>query len=186
MNSRSFAYPKERDSDTFDIKSRAMNFLDILIAIPLIYFIYKGWKRGLIFELAMLVGVVAGSWCAIHLSKGVADLLKLEGDTAILIAFFITFVGVLVIVFFLAKAVEGFVKLVKVGKMNNLLGAALGMLKCLCVLSILLNFITLTDPEGTLISKETQEKSALFSPTYKVGSRITSDLKTYVSERRAK
>ena len=45
-----------------------MTFLDILIGIPLIYFIYKGWKRGIIFEIAALLGILAGIWAATHLS----------------------------------------------------------------------------------------------------------------------
>ena len=162
-----------------------MNLLDVIIAIPLAYFIFKGWKRGLIFELATLCGIVAGCWAAIHFSKWVADLLKLQGDTAVLIAFFITFVGVLFLAFFLGKAVEGFVKLIKVGKINNLLGAVFGMLKCLCVLSILLNFIMLADSENILLTQKTRDSSVFFKPTLKTGERITSHLKTIVEQKRA-
>ena len=49
-----------------------MTFLDILIAIPLCYFIYKGWRRGIIFEVATLLGILAGIWAAVHLSTWVA------------------------------------------------------------------------------------------------------------------
>lgn len=163
-----------------------MNLLDILLAIPLVYFIYKGWKRGLIFELAMLCGIVVGSLAASRLARGIADLLKLEGDAAVLIAFFIIFVGVIFIAFFLSKAVEGFVKLVKVGTVNNILGAALGMLKCLCILSVILNFILLVDRGNVIITQTTKDGSVLFEPIYKVGNRLTSHLNTYVIEKRSK
>ncbi|KWW30064.1 MAG: membrane protein required for colicin V production [bacterium P3] len=161
-----------------------MNFLDIIIAVPLVYFIYKGWRRGLIFELASLAGIVAGCYAATHFSGWVAQTLHLEGETAILIAFFITFVGVLALAAVLGKAVEGFVKLVKAGKVNNLLGAAFGMLKCLCVLSVLLNMLTMADPEGHIITSDTREHSALYKPAVKAGTRLTAHLRLMVEQQR--
>ncbi|MBQ7710840.1 MAG: CvpA family protein [Bacteroidales bacterium] len=161
-----------------------MNFLDILIAIPLLYFIYKGWKRGLIFELATLVGIIAGCYAATHFSAWVADVLKLDGEGAILIAFFITFVGVVVLAVVLGKAVEGFVKLVKVGKANNVLGAALGMLKSLVVVSVLINLLLMVDPTSKIITQKTREGSLLFKPTHTVGNRLTAHLKQVIAERK--
>ena len=161
-----------------------MNFLDIIIAIPLGYFIYKGWKRGLIFELATLVGIICGCYAAIHFSAWVAQLLSLKGESAILIAFFITFVAVLLLATVLGKAVEGFVKLVKVGKLNNLLGSVFGMLKCLVVLSVLLNMLTIIDEQAHIITPDTKKHSLLFQPTYKAGKRITVQLHHLVEQYR--
>ena len=161
-----------------------MNFLDLLIAIPLLYFTYKGWKHGLIFELATLVGIVVGCYAATHFSTWVAEVLKLDGDAAILIAFFITFVGVLVLAVVLAKAVVGFVKLVKVGKANNVLGAAFGMLKALVVVSVLINLLLMADPTSQYITQQTREGSLLFKPTHTVGNRLTAHLKQVINERK--
>ena len=162
-----------------------MNFLDIIIAVPLAYFIYKGWKRGLIFELATLVGIVCGCYAAIHFSAWVAQLLSLKGESALLIAFFVTFVAVLLLAAVLGKAVEGFVKLVKVGKLNNLLGSVFGMMKCLVVLSVLLNMLTLVDDQAHIITPETKEHSMLFQPTYKTGNRLTAQLRHLVEEKKS-
>lgn len=162
-----------------------MNFLDIIIAVPLAYFIYKGWRRGLIFELATLVGIVCGCYAAIHFSAWVAQLLSLKGESALLIAFFVTFVAVLLLAAVLGKAVEGFVKLVKVGKLNNLLGSVFGMMKCLVVLSVLLNMLTLVDDQAHIITPETKEHSMLFQPTYKTGNRLTAQLRHLVEEKKS-
>lgn len=161
-----------------------MNFLDLIIAIPLGYFIYKGWKRGLIFELATLVGVVCGGYAAIHCSSWAAQLLSLKGESAVLIAFFIVFVAVLLLAAVLGKAVEGFVKLVKVGKANNLLGSVFGMLKCLVVLSVLLNMLVLVDDQAHIISPNVKEHSLLFEPTYKAGNRLTAQLRQLAAQYR--
>lgn len=161
-----------------------MTVLDILIAIPLIFFIYRGWRRGLIFELSMLMGIIAGCWAATHLSVVVANLLQMEGDTGVLVTFFVCFVGAVALAFFLGKTIEGVFKMVKAGTLNHLLGALLGMLKCLCVLSVLINFVMLIDREHVIITPETQEKSVLYEPTYNVGNRLTNHLKDKVKDLR--
>ena len=162
-----------------------MNILDIILAIPLCYFIYKGWRRGLIFELAALIGIIVGCWAAIHFSSWVADMLNLQGEGSLLIAFFITFLGVVVGSYFLGKAVEGFIKMVKANALNKILGALVGMLKCLCVLSILLNFVLLIDYNHVIITPKAQQESKLYKPTYKIGNKLTATLKSHLHELRA-
>lgn len=161
-----------------------MTFLDILIAIPLAYFIYKGWKRGIVFEIATLVGIIAGCWAAIHLSTWVAESLHLEGEGSILTAFFITFLGAIVAAYFLGKMIEGLFKMVKAEFLNKLLGAVVGMLKCLIVISILLNFILLIDRNNIIITPKLQEESILYKPTYTIGNKLSSTLKTYIVKKR--
>ena len=161
-----------------------MNVLDIILALPLCYFIYKGWRRGLIFELAALMGIIIGCWAAIHFSTWVADLLGLEGEGSLLIAFFITFLGVVVGSYFLGKAIEGFIKMVKADALNRILGALVGMAKCLCVLSVLLNFVLLIDLNHIIITPKVQEESKLYKPTYTIGNKLTATLKTHLNELR--
>ena len=99
-----------------------MNFLDILIAIPLCFFIYKGWRRGLIFEITSLAGIIVGVWACVHFSTWVAETLNIQGDTGVLIAFFITFAAVVALAYFLGKAIEGIFKMVKLNFLNKLFG----------------------------------------------------------------
>ena len=37
-----------------------MNFLDALIIAPLLWGAYKGFQKGLIFEIAMILGLIIG------------------------------------------------------------------------------------------------------------------------------
>lgn len=159
--------------------------LDIILAIPLIYFIYKGWKRGLVFEAAALAGVALGAYAAVHFSQWVADLIGLTGENTVLIAFFITFVGVLVLAFFLGKCIEGIFKMVKLNSLNKILGALLGMLKCVVAISVLLSYVMMIDFEEKVITPQAKESSVLFNPINKTGNKITHDLKNYVAEKRA-
>lgn len=162
-----------------------MNVLDILIAIPLVYYFYKGWKRGFIFEVAALAGVIAGCWAAVHFSTWVADWLGIKGEGTVLIAFIITFIAVVIGAFFLGRAVEGFIKMVKAHGLNKILGAVMGLAKSFCVVAVLLNYVMLVDHGQQLVTPTIQQKSALYNPTHKVGSKLTVTLQQYVRQKRA-
>lgn len=163
-----------------------MNFLDILLAIPLGYFIYKGYKRGLIFEIACLFGVVAGCYLAVRFAKLTSDVLPFEGEGTILVAFFILFVGVLLLSRVMGRALEGVVKLIHAGFANKLLGAALGFAKVVCVLAVIINYVMLIDDKQELVTQEVQENSIFFKPVHSVGNKLTARLETYVDELKAK
>ena len=162
-----------------------MNFLDILIAIPLCYFIYKGWRRGLIFEVAALAGIIVGVWTCVHFSTWVAEALDIQGESGVLIAFFITFAAVVALAYFLGKAIEGIFKMVKLNFLNKLFGALLGMAKCLCVISVLLNFILMIDTHQSILTPKAKEESVLYKPSYRIGNKLTISLKNYIAEKRA-
>lgn len=163
-----------------------MNFLDLLLAVPLAYYIYKGYKRGLIFEIAALAGIVAGCYIAIRFAKLVADILPIDGSGTILVAFFILFVGVILLSRVLGRALEGLVKLVHAGFMNKLLGATLGFAKVVCILAVLINYVMLIDEKEELITPSVQEESLFFEPVHSVGNKLTAKLETYVDELKAK
>ena len=163
-----------------------MTVLEILILIPTAFYLYKGWKRGIVFEAATILGIIFGCYAAVHFSHWVAQLIHIEGNGTMLAAFAITFAGVIVLSFFLGKCIEGFVKIVKLNGLNKVLGAVLGALKSLCVLGVILNFILIIDVNQHLITPETKEKSALFEPTHKLGMHLTDKLHEYAEQARAK
>ena len=53
-----------------------MGFLDIILAMLLIYGLYKGLKNGFFVEIASLVALIAGLFGAIHFSYIVGDYLS--------------------------------------------------------------------------------------------------------------
>lgn len=161
-----------------------MNLLDILLALPLCWLIFQGWKKGVVRESATLAGVVAGIWAAVHFSQWVATWLHLTGDSSILVAFFITFVGVLVLVWLLGRSIEGLLKAAKLTLANKIAGATLGMAKGLCILAVVLNGIVMLDRGEHLITPATKEKSLLYTPVYSTGNLLISSLKDFIAEHR--
>lgn len=161
-----------------------MNFLDLLIAIPLGYLIFKGYRRGLIFDVASLAGIILGVILAVHLSIGVSSLLPLHGDNALLISFFLIFVAVVVLSLFLAKLVERFIKLVHAGFFNNFAGAVFGLIKGTCILGVLLYYIAIIDLEERVLTRDSKESSLLYHPVERTGNILAGKISSYLDERR--
>ena len=148
------------------------------------YFIYQGWKKGIVREVATLVGLLAGIWAAVHLSQEVAELLGLKSENAVLVAFFVCFVGALVLAWLIGRMVEGLLKAAHISTVNRVLGAALGMLKALCILAVVLNYAVMLDRKEVVLKPETKEESILYKPVYNTGNKLTASLKQFIADHR--
>ena len=159
-----------------------MNVLDIVLAAVMLLFMFFGWKKGLVRTVATLVGVLLGIWASVHLSQWVSQLLGLKGESAVVTAFFITFVGALVLAFLLGRGVELVLKITKLGILNRIAGAALGLVQALCILSVLMGNIVMLDHEEKLITREMKSGSELYKPVGDTGTRLTASLRQYIDE----
>ena len=161
-----------------------MNFLDLLIAIPLGYLIVKGYRRGIIFEVASLAGILLGSVLAVRFAHLLASLIGAEGDNILLVSFFVIFVGVIFLSLALGKLVERFVKLVHVGWFNNLAGALLGLIKGLCIVGVLLYYVAVVDIHEKVLTRNTKQSSLLYQPVERVGHHLAGRISSYVADRK--
>lgn len=139
-----------------------MNFLDIIFLIFAIWFGFKGFKNGLISELASIVALIGGIWVTFKFSDSIAGWL---GDDRLykILAYVIIFVGVLIIVHFAGKIVEMVIKLVIPDLINNLFGLAFGVAKVMLLLSVFIYFINIIDTKDVIL----KEKFINESFTYK-------------------
>ncbi len=158
-----------------------MNSLDIILGIVLLYTAYTGFKKGLIYQAASLAALVLGIWGAVRFSDYTSALLteKLDITTQYLplIAFGITFIGIVILVHLLAGLTEKIMDAVAMGFINRISGLIFGIAKSAFILSICLVLITGFDKNEKLISPELKEKSFLFSPLYKLAPSIFPYLK---------
>ncbi len=77
---------------------------------------------------------------------------------------------------------EGLLKAAKLSLVNRLSGALLGMVKALCILAVLLNYITMFDRHEEVLKPEMKESSILYRPVYDVGNRLTASLKQFIDD----
>ncbi|MBP7498130.1 MAG: CvpA family protein [Bacteroidales bacterium] len=145
-----------------------MNFLDIILLLPLLWGVYKGFSKGLVVELASIVALILGIYLSIHCSGYAAKILVnsfgLTSKYINLIAFAVTFIAVIFIVYALAKLIEKLLDLVALKFINKLLGALLSLLKYAFILSVILFIINAFDTNKKLIGKKQRSQSYLYSP----------------------
>ncbi len=146
----------------------SISYLDIILVIPIIWFAWKGFKKGLIIELASLAALVLGIFAAWHFSDYTEGILvekfDLQSEYLHIIAFALTFIIVVILTHLTGKLLESIVKLVMLGFVNKLAGLVFGTLKIALILSGIFYILSMTDISGKLISKETKEKSLLYEP----------------------
>ena len=151
-----------------------MNYLDIIIIIPALWFGYKGFTHGLIRELAGLAALILGIYAAFMFT----DLVEkwMNYPTIPKEAYFaITFLVVLIAVFLLGRLVEKMIKLVIPEFINNILGALFGVVKVLVIFSVVIFFIHSIDSKQAILTEKTTEKSF----TYKYVEPIVPYLKNW-------
>lgn len=161
-----------------------MTLLDIVVAIPLLFFVLRGWKHGIVREGATLVGIVVGIWASVHLSQQVAEWLGLEGEWSVIAAFFVCFVGSLVLAYLVGGMVEKAMKDAHLGLLNKASGAAVGLVKASCIVAVILANIVNLDQREVLIKPSVKEESVLYAPVAALGSWFTASMKDYIEEHR--
>ncbi len=145
-----------------------MNFLDIIIIIPLIWAAYSGYKKGFIIELASLAALILGIYAAINFSYLIGDLLSdninLQEKYINIIAFIITFIIVVFVVYLIGKLIEKFVNVLMLGFVNRIAGLFFGIIKAAFILSVLFYIINIFDEDQNLLTPKTKKNSALYDP----------------------
>ena len=153
-----------------------MNYIDIVIIIPLLWGLYKGFSKGLIIEAATLIAFGLAVWGGINfhdfLSVWMRDSLGWTSKYLPVISFAVIFIGILVLVFFIAKLIERFVKAVSLGFLNKLGGAVFGMLKFGLLMSMIIFFLEAINKTVSLIPDETKKSSLLYEPIGKIAPMI--------------
>jgi membrane protein required for colicin V production len=154
-----------------------MNYLDIIVLIPALWFGYKGFSHGLIRELFSLAALILGIYAAFVFTDMVEKWLN---NPAIPkeVYFAITFLIVLIAVFLTGKLVEKIIKLVIPDFINNLLGGVFGVAKVIVIFSAVFYFIHNIDSKHVILSEKTVEKSF----TYKYIEPIVPVLKKWYDE----
>jgi len=145
-----------------------MNYLDIIFLIPLLFAIYRGFKKGMVHMVASLAALVLGIFGAIKLRPMFASLLDsifdIAPDYMNVIAFAVAFVSIVLVVHLLAFLVEKLIKAVALNLVNRLLGMGIGLLVTAFVLSMILWPVNQVNAEKQIIKPERIEGSILYKP----------------------
>ncbi|MGL5682975.1 MAG: CvpA family protein [Marinifilaceae bacterium] len=153
-----------------------MNFIDILLIIPIVYGAYKGFSRGFLIEIATLLGLFVGVFCAMRYAPQVehylVNTIALKSEYNNYIAWFITFLVTLLALMLLAWGVTKLVEMLSLGLINKLLGTFLGMVKYFIIVCVALLLVNFFNSKFAFIKPKHKQESMLYSTFSRVGDNI--------------
>ncbi len=142
-----------------------MNYLDIIIAIILFLFGYKGFRKGLIIEVVTLLAFAVGIYGAMHFSDFTAahlqDFMEINPKYLNTIAFVLTFILLVIAVNILGRWVTNLIKAMNLTFWNKLGGGLFGMVKGVLLCSVLLMVLNNFQLMG-VVKPEVREQSKLY------------------------
>ena len=155
--------------DVFNVLIVAlMNYLDILLCIPLVWGLYKGFTKGLIIEAATMIAFGLGVWGGINFSNYVAVKISTGFDWHSpylpVISLAVTFLAIIIIVYFIAKLIQRMVEGMALSAVNKIGGAVFGALKFAMVMSVVIFMIDALEESYPMISFKTKQESLLYKP----------------------
>lgn len=140
--------------------------IDIFILVVLLWASYDGWRDGFIKQLVSAIGFFVGLIVAALCYSAFGKYLTVDGSQVNMltsvIAFFLLWIVVPIVLGTIAKMLTSFLKGIHLGWLNSLLGVGTSVLKYLILLSCIFNVLTMLQ----MLPHEKTEDSRLFQPTY--------------------
>ena len=154
-----------------------MNYLDIAIAVPLLYGLVKGFSNGLIKEITGLLSLIIGIYIAVNFSillePYLSGIFGYYEQFKPIIAFTVLFVATSLIIKLIGILANKLTKALALGIVSRFLGGIFGLLKIAAIFSFLLFVIA----DYNLINKNTKDDSVLYKPLSDIAALITPQLK---------
>lgn len=151
-------------------------YLDLIIAIPILWGMFRGFKRGLIIELCTLMALILGVYGASAFGGTAGEYLQAEFNTdprmSLVLAFTIVFILIVVAVFIFGKVLEGVIKMVALGLVNKLFGLLFGAIKFALIVSGLLFILNGFPVSEKIIPANWKKESYLYEPISSIAPKL--------------
>lgn len=163
-----------------------MNYLDIIILLPVAYGIIRGFMRGFVRELTSIIAVIAGIiaakiWAPVFAAK-ILTVLNAPEWLGQSLAYLLLFVGVALLCKVVARIVQRFLKAISLGWLDKLVGGIFGGLKWALIVSVLLNLLIIPEQYVKIIKDDAKASSKLYGPTLSVASTSWEKMQTYLPD----
>ncbi len=153
-----------------------MNIVDIVLTAFLLWAVYKGFTKGLIYQAASLAALVLGIYGAVVFSAITSDFLiqkfELTGKYLPIASFTITFILIVVAVHLVSFLLDKLVKAVALGIFNRIAGVIFSIVKMAFILSIFLVILQAFDNRFSFMPKEQIDTSILYEPIHNFAPKI--------------
>ncbi|MFT4661344.1 MAG: membrane protein required for colicin V production [Patiriisocius sp.] len=149
-----------------------MHLLDIVFLVPILWALYRGYKKGLIIEITSLVSLVLGVYGAIKLSgvtgQYLTEYFNMSEQNLGIVSFAVTFILIVGLIYFIGKMIEKMIDLVALSFVNKLGGAFFSGLKVAMIISIILVTLNGWNEKYNFLPDSVSDDSMFFEPLTKL------------------
>ncbi|MDR2414803.1 MAG: CvpA family protein [Odoribacteraceae bacterium] len=143
-----------------------MNYVDIILLVPLLYGAFRGLSRGLIVEVFTLIALVAGIYFSLRWSGSFEGILQefvaIPAAYAYHVAFALIFLLIVIAAHLLGKLLTKIAGWVALGLLNRVAGMLFGALKMAIIVCAILFLLDAIDKRYDIISTDAREESLLY------------------------
>ncbi|MFO7369538.1 MAG: CvpA family protein [Bacteroidales bacterium] len=145
-----------------------MNYIDMFILVLLVYAAFKGFTKGFIMQLTLLIALGVGIFMALKLSgitaRFLEDRLAIRPESLYLVSVGITFLLVFIGINLVGRLIDKAVKSVDLSFINRMLGVLFSVCKTVIILGALLTFVDRIDRQVRFLPENTREHSIFYKP----------------------
>jgi len=145
-----------------------MNVLDLILVIPLLFALYRGFTKGLVYMVASILALLLGILGAMKFRDFTAQFLdrlfEIQPQYLNLLGFAVTFILIVLVVHLVAFVADRLLKAVALNFVNRLAGMVFGIAITAFVLSIILQPVNAVNQQRGFIAEEKIEGSLLYKP----------------------
>ncbi len=153
-----------------------MVYFDIFLGLIIAWGAYNGFSKGLVRELASVLGII----CGIYFSKNfypyldikLKPLFETEASYISILSSIIIFLFTIMIFKVIAKLLTKFLKLIALGLLNRIVGSVFGAIKSVLLLCVIVFIFSKINNFVGLSENETLNKSFLYSNIEKINNII--------------
>lgn len=140
-----------------------MNWFDFVIAVPLVWAIWRGFNHGLVQQLLAIVALIGGVWAAWTWGGTVGEALGLDSEWAATGGFVALFAAVLLALAIIGRFTKGLFRIVGLGALDTVLGVFFSMAKVWIIASVVVHWLGGWKPTRAMSEKLATE-SMLYAP----------------------
>ena len=144
-----------------------MGYLDVFLSLIIAWGAYNGFSKGLVNELASVLGVISGIFLAKnfypHLDIKLKSIFESEAGFISILSAMIIFLFSILIFKVIAKLLTKFLKLIALGLLNRIIGAFFGIIKSVLLLCIVIYIFSKINNITSVINDATLNQSFVYS-----------------------
>ncbi len=118
-----------------------MNWFDIVMALLLVWAVWRGFSTGFIRQAIALVALALGVWLAFAFGPQVGLTIGLDALLAPPVGFIIVFAIVVIVMTLLGLLTKGLFRFAGLGGLDSILGVILSLVKVWAIMSILCSWL---------------------------------------------